>query len=96
MSNKLREALCKVHNTLSFWDWGKMQNLIDDDIKIIDEALAEPLRNCDVGTAEEQEERFSEFCLTRKCIECQLYKTEEFFQCGVRWSQMPYESEVSK
>ena len=66
-------------------------------------ALASPPRNCDVGTEEEQEERFTKFCLKdRPCaagggvfcaFECPLNIIEN---CRLKWAQMPYESEVAK
>lgn len=59
-------------------------------------ALAEPPRNCDVGSLEEQSKRFGEFCAPQKCRECRLYVDGAFGDCGVRWSQMPYESEVKQ
>lgn len=70
---------------------------------IIKAALAEPIRNCDVGTAEEQETMFTEFCDAHKYVgdegalvcsrDCPCYKG---LDCGIQWSQMPYESEVKK
>lgn len=56
--------------------------------------LTEPLRNCDVGTAEEQVKRFKEFCNEgyKNCGSCPLYTSgtiEEY--CELRWSQLPYE-----
>lgn len=66
-------------------------------------ALAEPPRNCDVGTAGEQKERFSKFCTEHtdpmdidgwQCDKkCPLYKNHP--DCQFAWAQMPYESEVS-
>lgn len=58
------------------------------------------MRNCDVGTHEEQYERFHTFCVEHSsrindtcnrncpCIDCfnQL-------QCICKWAQMPYETE---
>ena len=40
------------------------QQYVRDMRNIIADALAAPPRNCDVGTAEEQERRFEEFCHT--------------------------------
>ena len=57
-------------------------------------ALSAPPRNCDVGTAEEQVERFNKFCLYHKCSECQFNADDGIYlelECGVRWAQMPYE-----
>jgi hypothetical protein len=61
-------------------------------------ALAEPLKNCEVGTAEEQSMRFYDYCLTNSkdpvaCLGCPLRDKSEM--CESVWEQMPYESEVS-
>ena len=59
-------------------------------------AIAIPLRNCDVGTAEEQDRRFERFCnnqFTRNgvqsnpCLTCPL----PMVNCKLSWAQMPYE-----
>lgn len=58
---------------------------------IVDTILADPLRNCEVGTAEEQAERFDAYCDSHtNCAHCPLAGQ----QCVLAWSQMPYESEV--
>ena len=54
-------------------------------------ALAEPLRNCDVGTAEEQGARFRGFCDKHNCERCPVGGDEYLTNCFSRWSQMPYE-----
>lgn len=60
-------------------------------------ALSAPPRNCDVGTAEEQEDRFADFCRKHECtMNCPVKKKWSFRcghkpSCGVLWSQMPYE-----
>jgi hypothetical protein len=66
MSSKAREALGKIGNISAFvaencgnTDTAKYMN---DIISIVQEALAEPLRNCEVGTAEEQYKRFDKIC----------------------------------
>ena len=56
-------------------------------------ALAEPLRNCDVGTAEEQAKRFEKFCKDNQtssgsCSECKIWDCP---RCELTWGQMPYE-----
>ena len=53
--------------------------------------LEKSLRNCDVGTAEEQLKMFNKFCFPIKCKECQLYTDEDLHDCIFRWNQMPYE-----
>lgn len=52
-------------------------------------ALAAPPRNCDVGTAEEQAERFNAFCdveLREHCRNCRLCNAVD---CELAWAQMP-------
>ena len=57
-----------------------------------DAALSAPPRNCDIGTAEEQAERFDEFCYNHRsrekgCGDCPLL---EGGPCELAWTQMPY------
>ena len=60
-------------------------------------ALSAAPRNCDVGTVEEQIERFQRFCGTRPCDGCTLKnKVNETLDCAIHWSQMPYEEGESK
>ena len=57
-------------------------------------ALATPARNCDVGTAQEQAERFNKFCESHpykdgvgsRCFNCEL----DSCNCEIAWAQMPY------
>ena len=59
-------------------------------------ALAEPPRNCDVGTAEEQAARMRAFCAKNglhhdgayRCEKCGLLHE---FRCELTWAQLPYE-----
>lgn len=51
-------------------------------------ALAEPLRNCDVGTADEQFKRHANWCKTTKDFPCGATKCRK---CLGYWLQMPYE-----
>ena len=65
-------------------------------------ALAMPMRQCDVGTAEEQEARFKKFCAAHwsinnvdsECEGCPI--TIEGAECEFAWAQMPYEEGGSK
>ena len=65
-------------------------------------ALAQPRRNCDVGTAEEQAERYGRYCdkFTRHglhCEACPCCGKIPFGKCEFAWAQMPYEeSEVKE
>jgi len=59
-------------------------------------ALAEPVKNCEVGTAEEQGKRFTEFCyknrnMERCCGDCPAFNRGGFAECELVWAQMPYE-----
>lgn len=65
-------------------------------------ALAAPPRNCDVGTADEQSDRFDKFCYSHsKCYQCPVQsiwnsthrqkRLREIIRCEIIWSQMPYE-----
>lgn len=59
-------------------------------------------RNCDVGTSDEQAERFENFCLKhigcaeetggRHCVGCPLEKASRNItqKCELYWAQMPY------
>lgn len=94
---KLREAYEFAEEFLRDYgtDW-KLHNKLCDMLK---SALAEPLRNCDVGTADEQAKRFEEFCMGhhRKMIgnkiptgpcECPCYEGNS---CNYFvWAQMPH------
>ena len=68
---------------------------IDDLAK---EALIAPPRNCDVGTAKEQEKRFDDFVQDRRgdldCTgKCPAHNGVDFgvVACVLQWAQMPYE-----
>lgn len=96
MSSKAREALNQLlglidneilvfSNELDPSEVSNAQYQIDK----ADEALAEPLRNCDVGTAEEQAIRFDAYCdIHRSCVSCPLTGQ----QCALAWAQLPYET----
>ena len=67
---------------------------------IITKALSESPRQCDVGTAKEQEERWFRFCQqnhnpfsTDTCLTCDARANARECgceTCGVSWAQMPY------
>ena len=63
-------------------------------------ALAEPVKNCDVGTAGEQSERFDKFCheninTQRCCGDCPAFRTTRD-DCELVWAQMAYEEGGAK
>lgn len=59
-------------------------------------ALSAPPRNCDVGTAEEQVERWRRYCSSHRsgasCDGCPL-ETDDSADCYSTWAQMPYAEE---
>lgn len=70
--------------------------------KAITAAISAPPRNCDVGTADEQSDRFDKFCYSHsKCYQCPVQsiwnsthrqkRLREIIRCEIIWSQMPYE-----
>lgn len=106
MSSKLREALSDA--CYAMFNFLKTQNGGYEEMAIaLDKAKAtlatEPLRNCDVGTAEEQNERFRKSCKYlnappsqyRTCVGCPVHneiaKTGNNVSCYLFWAQMPYE-----
>lgn len=61
--------------------------------------LSRPLRNCDVGTAEEQSARFDAHCRNHMgCLTCPLRDKDGGVpkHCEFAWSQMPYEEGETK
>lgn len=54
-------------------------------------ALALPPRNCDVGTAVEQSERFNRFCTTHNdSAKCHCPCDRDLGACEFLWAQLPY------
>jgi hypothetical protein len=94
MSNKAREALEFIKHASD--DYEEYAHTIAGALDVIYEkacaALAEPPRNCDIGTAEEQYDRFIYNCTSRK-IPCRLSETLSCTKCYALWMQMPYEEE---
>ena len=93
-NNKLREALTKILNLTNSLD----EECAVDPVEIRDiakAALAEPVKNCEVGTAEEQSARFDQFChvhinAQRCCGDCPAFHTTRD-DCELVWAQLPYE-----
>lgn len=89
---KAREALDEIRvAAMSDYEWDA-----DYLIEKCNAALSAPARNCDVETVKEQRERFVNFCHSRKCKDCPMYLDKSFFDCAIRWSQMPYERREEK
>ena len=99
-NNKLREALEDIGRIveqirLLYSDYPSEMHEI---ARKVNAALAEPIKNCEVGTAEEQSERFDKFChaninTERCCGDCPAFRTTRD-DCELIWTQLPYESEA--
>ena len=101
----MREALEAAYNALSLM--GKTPMFVDAHfyatmievagaVKKIESALVLPLRNCDVGTVEEQSVRMAKYCREQYkkscgahvCSACKFHDIEG--ECPFAWAQMPY------
>lgn len=102
-NSKLREALSDatglLESILEAFSKGTGGPYMSDVAEAIDNAraaLAEPVRNCDVGTAKRPAKRFECFCTRHGCRiggapanKCPLDPDA----CEFSWAQMPYEKE---
>lgn len=95
---KLREAVVLALSLLDLKEGVPYKTVSQKDLDFIKNALAEPPRNCDVGTAEEQSRRFCAFCRprTEPCDGCACLEGARKGRCEFVWAQMPYESEAAK
>ena len=110
---KMREALLKCRDIALQWQADEAagvagttdkpearsasEAVIDMEFEI-NAALFAPPRNCDVGTAEEQAERYGRYCDTftsdgMHCENCPCCGKIPFGKCEFAWAQMPYERE---
>ena len=94
MSSELRAALDKIGSISAYVakesgeaDTAKYMN---DIISIVQEIVAEPLKNCEVGTPEEQYNRFI-YCCTERKISCRKTFNRGCAICYAKWMQMLYE-----
>lgn len=78
---------------------GEMSNIHAIQLGFIQNMLAKfPRRNCDVGSADEQAERYENLCHNhQKCTECPCASRPQFnSNCEFAWAQMPYEEGGAK
>lgn len=92
----MREALEKIDRIV--WDKRRHTKEETEAHRLATEALTTPPRNCDVGTVEEQAERYGRYCdkFTRDgmhCETCPCCGKIPFGKCEFAWSQLPYEAE---
>ena len=100
----MREALDDAHRMIEAFlatvgDRGMRSEFIEMRHRI-DAALSAPPRNCDVGTADEQAERFEAECRRHDhCTPCPVFSEWREFKegktksCKMIWAQMPYKAE---
>jgi hypothetical protein len=93
---KMREALLKAIVLLRVCDWpdDTPMQAVAEVIEEIEKASSAPPRNCDVGTAEEQAERFKGYCATHKdpeadCLDCPIFGVTGG-HCELAWAQKSY------
>ena len=74
-------------------------------LNVVTTALDAPPRNCDIGTPEEQSDRFYAFCGNHRfqsgikgiCSSlCPCIMCRDMCHCLTKWSQMPYEKGWAK
>lgn len=88
LSNLCRDARCDAHCSECIG----ASDLADD----VYDVLHAPPRNCNVGTAEEQEKRFMKYCIVQNCGTCPCFVklTNGDWRCNpFAWAQMPYEAD---
>ena len=71
--------------------------------RMVDAALAAPPRNCEVGTVEEQAQRFYKFCMANSSAiigmcdsKCPCIDSGDKCHCLTKWAQMPYDEGGAK
>jgi len=98
MASKMRDALVAVKELL---DGGIMFHSATRKVhEQVNDALSGPRLNCEVGTVQEQSERFRDYCEAHKdkyaeCLYCPLVG-ETGGHCELAWAQMPYEESEAK
>lgn len=94
-NNKLREALEATNKFLesAITDGKVTAQDITALRDIVSAARSEPVRNCDVGTAKEQEQRYLRLKKEHidKLTRCPHVGCAVFFPDSLYWAQMPYE-----
>lgn len=91
----LDDATSTLESILDAFSKGTSGVYKSDAMEVINAArfvLSAPPRNCDVGTYEEQSERFTKFCGSQDCKRtCPFSDDYDSYRCEFAWSQMPYE-----
>ena len=84
----MRDALLKVKKLFD----GRImfQKAVREAHEVVNAALSAPPRNCDVGTPEDQHNRFMRFCDSKSMGYCWGRGCRK---CMAQWGQIPYEGE---
>lgn len=92
---KMREALLEIAKVADDWERHSptKAGALDRIYELANAALSEPPRNCDVGTPEEQRERFKAFCRDRQHGSCDGCPIPKKGFCTLQWAQAPDEAE---
>lgn len=105
MASKMRDALKELQSRLVA---GVYDGSIDCHaaLEVVEKALASPRLNCEVGTPDEQNKRFVEYCKNHRIKitghadacnpECPCRKGGDLNLCTLTWAQMPYEEGDAK
>ena len=107
---KMREALAMILGSVDHlqtrFDIPKLASEEILELKqTAESALSAPPRNCDIGTPEEQSDRFYAFCGNHRfqsgikgmCSSlCPCIRCRDMCNCLTKWSQMPYEKGGAK
>ena len=88
-NNKLREAVVLALSLLDLEDGISSKAVSQKDIDFMKAALAEPVKNCEVGTVEEQYSRMYRECYKWMCVDCKQCD-KDFRKCALVWAQKPY------
>lgn len=106
-NNKLREAVVEIIDYLEpirKWTMPSKENhtkltalfaAVDTVYTKAKNALAEPVKNCEVGTAEEQYSRMFRECYEWMCMDCKSID-KDFRKCALSWAQKPYKEGGAK
>lgn len=85
----------KIHNAFADSQGDISIHELRKTISVVNSALAKPLRNCDVGTAEEQIERHHKtYCREYNSTPSCLTHNGSCALCFARWSQTPYNDDT--
>ncbi|MBQ2437151.1 MAG: hypothetical protein II265_03575 [Clostridia bacterium] len=106
-NNKLREACEALVSDIGGYSTDGLEviwcRISGETIRKVRAAVAEPVKNCEVGTVGQQDERFIAFCnrhfnavgLCDKACPCRDFNMIGG-ACSIVWAQMPYEEGGAK